>query len=437
MRVRNKNNNKMNLLIHRTALTILILSCFHFTGLSQRILLSKAKVHIGNGRVINQGLVGVEGDKIILVENSLTYKLDESKWDTIIDLRGKELYPGFIAPNSILGLLEVESVRATRDFNEVGEYNPNIRSVIAFNADSEISATTKTNGVLYAQVTPRDGVISGSSSIMKLEAWTWEDGVEKEDDGIHLNWPSTTTGGGSWMSPASLKPNKKYTEQVQNIYQFFKSALAYNKGKDHSDLRFEAMRGVFEGKKRVYVHADMLRQITDIIDFKEEIGIPQLVIMGAYESYKAIGVLKDANIPVILRGMHDLPKGEDDPIDLPYRIPAMLQNAGILFCIQNTGEIDYSTERNLPFTAGTAMAYGLQEEDAVAAITLNAAKIMGVDASIGSIEVGKKASLFVSEGSALNVKTNKVTLGMIDGEFIQLEHHQSRLYEKYKRKYAK
>src|SRR5690554_2191351 len=166
-----------------------------FTGFSansqQRILLSKAKIHVGNGKVINQGLVGIEGEHIVLVENALTYTLDESKWDTIIDLRNQELYPGFFAPNSTLGLTEVDAVRATRDFKEVGIYNPHIRALIAFNAESEVSTTVKTNGVLYTQATPQGGVISGSSSIMKLEAWNWEDATVKKDDGIHLNWPST------------------------------------------------------------------------------------------------------------------------------------------------------------------------------------------------------------------------------------------------------
>ncbi|HLV41624.1 MAG TPA: amidohydrolase family protein [Brumimicrobium sp.] len=407
-----------------------------FTGQAQdRILLSKAKIHVGNGRVINQGLVGIQGEDIILVENALTYKLDESKWDTIIDLKGQELYPGFFAPNSTLGLTEVDAVRATRDFHEVGTYNPHIRALIAFNAESEVSTTVKTNGVLYTQATPKGGVISGSSSIMKLEAWNWEDAAVKVDDGIHLNWPATVKGGGWWAEPSPKKTNDDYSNQLKEIRIFFEAALSYSKANDEFDARFEAMRGLFTGEKRLYIHANNLRALLDIIDFKRELKINFPVIIGGYDSYKVADQLKDADIPIILKGGHTLPENEDDPVDLPFRLPVLLQKAGVLFCLQNSGGMETMNTRNIPFLAGTAMAYGLSEEQAISAVTLNTAKIMGVDKIAGSIEVGKKATLFVSTGNALDMRTNNLTLGMIYGEFISLTNLQTKLYEKYKNKY--
>ncbi|MCO5269546.1 MAG: amidohydrolase family protein [Brumimicrobium sp.] len=404
-------------------------------GISQRTLLSKVRIHIGNGKVINQGLVGIEGENIVLVENALTFPIDKSKWDTIIDLKGQDLYPGFIAMNSILGLTDIDAIRATRDYNEIGEYNPNIRGAVAFSTDSEIIATVKTNGVLYAQIAPRGGVISGSSSLMKMEAWDWKDALVKADEGIHLYWPSTIKGGGWWAQPSSIKPNDKYSEDMLQIYQFFKMAKVYHGSSKNSDLRLEAMKGIFDGKTKLYIHADDLRALLDIIDFKREYAIKNIVIVGGYDSYKIADQLIEVNIPIVLRGMHALPKYEDDPVDLSYRIPAMLQEAGLLFCIQNTGSMETINERNLPFLTGTAMAYGLSEEDAVAAISLNAAKILGVDDSIGSIEKGKKATLFVSQGNALEMKSNQLVLAMIDGKFISLDNHQTALYKKYQRRY--
>jgi imidazolonepropionase-like amidohydrolase len=417
--------------------TTIILTLFiGFVGHAQnRILLSKAKVHVGNGKVINQGLVGIEGENIILVENALTYTIDKSKWDTIIELKGQELYPGFFAPNSTLGLTEIDAVRATRDFDEVGAFNPHIRALIAFNAESEVSTTVKTNGVLYTQTTPQGGVISGSSSIMKLEAWNWEDAAVKIDDGIHLNWPSTVKGGGWWAEPAPKKSNDDYSNQMKSIRSFFEAALAYSKGNDSYDARFEAMRGLFLGEKRLYIHADELRALLDIIDFKRELKINFPVIVGGYDAYQVADQLKDAEIPIILKGGHTLPENEDDPVDLPYRLPALLQEAGVLYCIQNSGRMETMNSRNIPFLAGTAMAYGLTEEQAISAVTLNTAKIFGIEEIAGSIEVGKKATLFVSTGNALDMRTNNLTLGLIHGRFIELTNLQTELYNKYKKKY--
>lgn len=408
-----------------------------FTNINaqERVLLSKGTVHIGNGRVINQGLIGIEGDKIVLVENALAYTLDQTKWDTIIDLKGLDIYPGFIAPNTQLGLTEIDAVRATRDHKEVGFFNPHVRSLIAYNAESEVSKTVRTNGVFYTQATPTGGTITGSSSIMGLKGWNWEDAVLKKDDGIHLKWPSATSGGAWWQSAKPKNRNKKYSEQLKKIRDFFQAAYAYNNSKDLFDQRFEAMRGIFEGNKRLYIHTDEMRAMIDVIEFKKDLEITHPVIVGGYEAHQVAEQLNTAEIPVIIRGGHTLPMNEDDPVDLPYRLPYMLKEAGVLFCIQNSGRMETMNNRNLPFLAGTAKAYGLMEEEAISAISLNAAKILGIEEMAGSIEVGKQATLFVNEGSPLDMRTNNLLLGMINGEFINLSNIQVELYEKYKKKY--
>lgn len=403
----------------------------------KRILLSKATVHVGNGNVIQQGLVGIEDDKIVLVENGLAYTVDKSNWDTIIDLKGKHLYPGFFAPNSTLGLTEVDAIRATRDFDEVGKFNPHVRSLIAFNAESKVIATVKTNGVLYAQATPQGGIISGTSSVVHMEGWNWEDAAVKVDDGVHLNWPKTLQGGGWWAEPAPKKPNEKYGEQKKEIKDFFKAAKAYSEGNEKFDGRYEAMKNLFEGEQRLYIHANELKALLDIIEFCSDFKIKFPVIIGGYDAHLITRQLKDAGIPIILKGGHTLPENEDDPVDLPYRLPKLLLDGGVKFCLQNSGMMETMNSRNLPFLAGSAMTYGLSEEEAIQSVSLSTAEILGVDHITGSIEKGKKATLFVSDGNALEMKTNNVSLGMINGKFIELTNHQTELYLKYKNKYDK
>jgi imidazolonepropionase-like amidohydrolase len=417
-----------------TAFTLI--HCIALFGSAQKtILLSKATVHVGNGKVINQGLVGIKGDKIILVDNALTHNLEKTVWDTIIDLKGLAIYPGFFAPNSKLGLTEIGAVRATRDFNEVGAYNPHVRSLIAFNVESDVIGTVRTNGVFYTQATPQGGIISGTSSIMSLNGWNWEDAVLKVDDGIHLNWPSTVKAGGWSAESAPKESNDEYSSRLKDIRAFFKAALAYSSTKDLYDARFEAMRELFTGEKRLYIHADQMRALLDIIDFQRDLEINFPVIVGGYDAHIVADQLVSAEIPVIIKGGHTLPSNEDDPIDLPYRLPYLLQSKGVLFCIQNSGMMETMNSRNIPFLAGTAMAYGLTEEQAISAISLNTAKILGIEKIAGSIEEGKQATFFVNRGTPLDMRTNNVLMGIIDGEFIDLTNVQTKLYNKYKKKY--
>lgn len=403
----------------------------------RRILLENAMVHTGNGFVYEKGSVGIEGDRIILVRNSLAYSYNTADWDTIIDLSGQQLYPGFVAPNSTLGLTEIDAVRSTRDFHETGIYNPHVRALIAYNCESNILATVRTNGVLLTQSTPRGGTIPGSSSVMRTDCWNWEDGVALADDGIHLNWPESLEGGGWWAEPAAKKRNENYTSHKREIVTFFEQARAYCEGANQPvDLRFEAMRACFKGQKRIYIHADELQQILDIVDFVKTFGVAYPVLVGGYDSPLAARQLIENKIPVMIRRVHALPENEDDPVDLPYRLPAILQAAGIKFCLQNEGDMEAMNARNLPFLAGTAQAYGLTEEEAIRSVSLSACEILGISNNYGSIEEGKKATLFVSTGNALDMRTNNLTLILVDGTFSSTKNFQTELYLKYKRKYG-
>ena len=425
----------------KALITLVIVLTFVGTNTAQEaksILITGGHLHLGNGESIITGAVGVRDGKIVFAKNSLTFTVDRSKWDTIIDVSGKHIYPGFIAPNSTLGLTEIDAVRATRDYDEVGTYNPHVRSQIAFNVESKVMSTVRTNGVLMSQATPRGGIISGTSSIMALDGWNWEDATISVDDGIHLNWPSSMQGGGWWAEPAPKKRNERYNDRKQEIYEFFEMAKAYSNIRIHEDKdqRLESMRECFKGVKRVYIHADELQELVDIIEFSRALKLKFPVIVGGYDSHLITRQLVDANIPVMVLRPHSLPQNEEDDINHPYRLANLLHEGGVKFCIQNAGGMEAMNARNLPFLAGTAMSFGLSTEEAIRSITLSPAEILGIDESFGSIEKGKSATLFVSEGNALDMRTNKMVLGMINGKFISTSNFQTELYEKYTKKYT-
>lgn len=414
-------------------LITLLLSGISFGQNYENILLLNGYLHDGNGGTMQSALIGIKKGEIDLIKNSLAYTYNKEDWDTIIDLKGQHIYPGFVAPNSTLGITEIDAVKATRDFDEVGTYNPHIRSQIAFNVESKVITTVRTNGVLISQATPRGGVISGSSAVMKLDGWNWEDATISSNDGVHLNWPSSFPGR-EWKTKTD---NKNYIQRKQEINDFFSMAFAYSKATkfDKKDARLEAMRDCFKGEKRVYIHADELQQILDVIEFSKEYELKFPVIIGGYDSHLVARKLADANIPVMLMRPHSLPENEEDDVDLPYKLPSLLKAEGVKFCIQNEGDMEAMNARNIPFLAGTAMAYGLSEEEAISAVSLWSCEIMGIDKHYGSIEKGKSATLFVSQGNALDMRTNNVVLGLIDGEFIELENSQLKLYKRYSKKY--
>ena len=418
-------------------LIIVLFSTCLYGQKPSKILLVNGYLHVGNGETMQSALIGIEDGKISLIKNSLAYTVEKSDWDTIIQLNGRHIYPGFVAPNSTLGLTEIDAIRATNDFDEVGALNPHVRSQIAFNTESKVIATVKTNGVLLTQATPRGGVISGSSSVMAMEGWNWEDATVSQDDGIHLNWPESIEHAKWWKEDSKTQKNKDYEQQKREIYTFFETAKAYsNTTKNEvSDPRLEAMRNCFTGKKRVYIHANEIQQLNDIVDFAKDFKIAFPVVIGGYDAYLLPRKLADAKIPVMLTRTHSLPENEADPIDLPYRLPKLLRDGNVKFCLQNEGDMEAMNARNIPFLAGTAKAYGLTEEEAISSVSLWSCEIMGIDKLYGSIEKGKSATLFVSDGNALDMRTNNLFLALINGQFVTLNNTQKELFEKYQGKY--
>lgn len=413
---------------------ILIISIFCAQILiAQNVLYLGGIAHLGNGLKIENSAIAVEDGKFSLVADASVIRINPTAYDTIIKLNGKHIYPAFIVPNTTLGITEIGAIRATHDFREVGKFNPNVRSLIAYNTDSRVSKTVRTNGVLLAQVTPRGGTISGQSSVMFLDGDNWENAVKRKDDGIHLNWPNSYYYTGWWAEPGENKKDKEYNKKVSEIKRFFSKAKAYSKTAAVMDLRLENMKGLFDGNKTLYIHADYAKDMRKAIEMTTEFGIKKTVIVGAEEALKIRPLLKQKQIPLILNRVHRLPDRHGSPINEPFVQAKKLQESGILFCLSYEGDMEVMGARNLPFSAGTTVSYGLDYEDAIAAISLNAAKILGVDKEIGSIEYGKEATFFISTGDALDMRTNNVVKAFINGKEIDLNNHQKELFKKYKK----
>ncbi|MEY5045209.1 MAG: hypothetical protein RL713_434 [Bacteroidota bacterium] len=399
------------------------------------VFIMNGTVHVGNGQVLNNTSIEIKDGKITAIGNNIT----PSAGATVADAKGKHVYPGLILANSNLGLIEINSVRATADATEIGDYNPSIRSLVAYNTDSKVINTLKSNGITHANIVPEGGTISGSSSVVQLDAWNWEDAAYASDNGMHMNMPALFNRPNRFAAFLGQQgpqqdPIKRGLEQIEEVKVFFREANAYLSQSQHTttNLKFEAVRGLFSKKQKLFIHCDVVREILAAIDFKNEFGF-DIVLVGAGESYQVADLLKKNNIPVILSQMHALPTLADDAVDLPYQLPALLHKAGVLFAIND--EDGQHRGKNLPFNAGTAAAYGLPKEDALASITFNAAKILGIADRTGSLEVGKDANIVISEGDILDMRSSNISMVMIQGRIASLTDKHKQLYERYKYKY--
>jgi len=404
-----------------------------YTG---KLYITNGTIHVGNGQVIENGTIEVENGKILQVGAGIAAPAGAK----VVDVKGKQVYPGLILPVTDLGLKEIgNGVRGSNDYSELGEYNNSIRSIVAYNTDSKIINTLKAQGILLAGVTPQGGTISGSSSVVQLDAWNWEDAAYKMDNGIHLNMPTFISRPSRFAAFLGLPqqqtdPTKEALNKIDEIKALFRQAKGYLQETTHKEtnLKYEALKGLFNKTQKLFVHASQIKQILIAIDFVKEFGF-DVVLVGASESFQIADLLKQYNIAVILQDEHALPATEDDDVDQPFKTPAILQKAGVLFALNDEhGESRY---RNLPFNAGTAAAYGLTKEQALQAITLNSAKILGVDSKTGSLEAGKDANIVVSEGDILDMRTSIVVQAFIQGREVSLENKQKQLYDRYKYKY--
>ncbi|HEY0244567.1 MAG TPA: amidohydrolase family protein, partial [Mucilaginibacter sp.] len=309
-----------------------------------------------------------------------------------------------------------------------------VRSLIAYNTDSKVIPTVRSNGVLLAQPVPSGGVISGTSSVVQLDAWNWEDAAYKTDVAVHLNWPSAgggRRGGGRRGAPqaGNETPAERAQKAIDELNSVFTQAKAYAEmaKPDVVNIRFAAMKGLFNGTKKLFIIADEAKQITQAVTFAKKFGV-SAVIVGGKESYLVTDILKENNVPVIIRETQALPSRAEDDVYISYKLPHLLQDAGVLYGLTGIG---FWRQRNLPFEAGEAVGYGLTKEQALSMITINNAKILGIDKTTGTLEKGKDANLFISAGDALDMITIDVQNAFIQGRDINLDNLHKQLYRKF------
>lgn len=397
------------------------------------VIISGATIHVGNGKVINNGYISFNGGKITGIGEGAAPATTGAE---VINAAGKHVYPGFIAPVNNIGLTEIAAgAKSTDDATEIGDINPHVRSLIAYNTDSKVIPTVRSNGILLTQPTPEGGFVTGQSSVMKLDGWNWEDAAYKKDIAIHINWPVIRSFGGfGGFGPAPAGDQKEANQKaLAELDKYFTEAKAYAQlaKPAETNARFEAMKGLFNGSKKLFVNVNDGRGIVQAVNFGKKFGL-QVVIVGGEDALLVSDILRENQVPVILIETQTLPGKAEDDVYLPYKRPKLLKDAGVLVGLTGVG---YWRQRNLPFEAGTAAAYGLGKEEAVALISLNNAKILGIDQTTGSLETGKDATLFISGGDALDMLGNKVETAFIQGRNISLDNLHKQLYKRYSEKY--
>jgi imidazolonepropionase-like amidohydrolase len=394
-------------------------------------------IHPVTAPEIHNGTILFENGKITGMGTDVALPSGTEK----IDVSGKHLYPGLINANSTLGLTEIEAVRATSDYAETGEINPNVRSEIALNPESELIPTTRANGVVIANVMPQGGLISGRSAAIVLDGWTQEDLVLKAPIGLVVNWPRMTVLHDPWITQSEGDQKKERDRQLKELRDAFSDARAYMVAKraeesngvpyHPTDLRWEALIPVLERKIPVLVSANEVQQIEAAVQWAKDENV-RLVIVSGRDSWRVAELLKTNNVPVIVGPVLDVPARSWEAYDNAFTVPAKLCAAGVEFAISGEGEA--FGERNTPYHAAMAAAYGLPKNEALKAITIYSAKILGIDQQAGSLETGKDATIIVTTGDPLEIETN-VQMEFIQGKKIDLRSRHTILYEKYKEKF--
>lgn len=371
--------------------------------------------------LINNGLIEAVGEELTPPENC-----------EIIELHGCNLYPGLISASSNIGLVEIGAIRATNDTREIGRINPNVKAKVAYNPDSEIIPSVRANGVTNALVIPGGSLIRGQSSLMNLDGWTYEECSIKDPVGMHISWPRASISTGWWETRSVEEQKKDMAENRRRLEESFADArIYYNAVKAGRpvipDSRWEAMIPIFDGELPLFIHAGDYRQIEQAVAFTKQLGL-KMVLVGGTDAWQMTDLLVENSIPVIIEGTQKSSPRQDDPPELSYQIPALLEKAGVEFCIAARGA---SGTRNLNLQAAEAIPYGLSPEMAIRSITLAPAEILGVADRLGSIEVGKQATLVVSEGDILDLLSAKVTMMFIDGRPVDLDNKHKELFRKY------
>ena len=416
------------------ALAALVLVTTGAGARAATLALTGGTVHTVSGPSIPNGTVIITDGKIVSVGAGVS----PPGGATVVSCAGKHVYPGMIAANTILGLIEVGSVLGTNDQTETGNVNPNIRAEVQINPESDLLPVTRVNGITSALSIPRGGAISGTSALIHLDGWTHEDMTVAKPVGLHINWPSLTVSRAWWETRSEEEQKKAREEAIHAVRDAFDDARAYWKARDAEgkpgvprhdrDVKWDAMGRALRGEIPVMFHANTLAQIRSVLRFVDEQKLPRVVLVGATDAWRCADELKARDIAVVTASPSSLPSRSYEPYDSGMALAAHLQAAGVRFCISDGG--GSTNERNLGYEASMAAAYGLPKDEALKSVTLYAAQVLGVGDKLGSIEPGKIADLIVTDGDPLEI-TTQVEQVYINGKPVSMETRHTRLFHKY------
>ena len=400
---------------------------------SSAIILTGVTIHTVSGEILPRAsILFREGRIAQIAKNRQTITVDGAV--EVIDLEGQHLYPGFVALASTMGLTEIGSVEMSLDIDEAGSVSPEVRAGVAINTDSWVIPVTRRNGVLTCGVMPSGGRIPGRATVIRMDGWTWEDMAIVADAGLVLNWPSV----GPFGSDDS-KRMETSKRQLAELDELFDSAAAYlearhNDATVETDLRLRALGGAVLGTTKVFIHANGLAQIESAVAWAVERKL-DFIIVGGHEAAQCTDLLARHDVPVAITAAHRMPRRRDVSYREPYELPAKLEAAGIRWCLTySPSSWTNSSQRNLPYEAAACIAHGLDRAAALRSVTLSPAELLGLGDELGSIEVGKRATMFLTDGDALE-PTTRVLSAYIDGRKIDLTDKQTALDAKYREKY--
>ena len=386
----------------------------------QAIAITGATIHPISAPAIEGGTIVFEDGVITQMGTNVEIPAGARQ----VDATGQHIYPGLIHSNSAMGLFEIGGWGVTIDTNELGTVNPNVRAQVAFNPESRHITFPRSQGVLITNSSPTGGLIAGQSAAMMLEGWTWEEMTLQGGTGLVVNWPSTNN-------------ENQYDSNLRTLRDTFDEARSYwiariseHADQMDTDSRWEAMIPVFEGEMPVLVSANELRQIQDAVTWAEEEGV-RIVIRGGRDAAFVADHLARKEIPVILTSVQGSPSRGWQPYDETFTLPQRLHEAGVPFAIASGSSAAYTYRLN--WEAGTAVAYGLPEDVALRAVTLEPARFLGIDDRVGSLEVGKDATLLLTTGSPIQYET-QIEQAYIQGREVDMMDVQRRFYEKYREK---
>lgn len=399
------------------------------------VVLKNGVIHTITGATIENGALVFDKGVITEVGTAVT----EPKGAEVIDLKGRHVYPSLMESHSQLGLTEISSVRATIDTSETGEFNPNVKAHLSVNPDSELIPVTRANGVLLALSAPAGGTVSGKAAVLQLDGWTYEDMTLKPEAAMIVNWPRLSSASSRRSRSGETESESPAADPLKNLREFFEQSRAYltarqaNPSEQAFDIRLDAMGPVLDGKMPLLVAASRVREIQSAVAFSVEQNV-KLILFGGHDADQCADLLRQYNIPVIVDAVHRAPSRRDDDYDAAYSLPERLRQAGIRFCISGSARNESWNTRNLPYHAATSVAYGLPHDDALRAVTIWPAEILGVADRVGSLDKGKDATLFVCDGDPLETETH-VERAWIQGRKVDLRNRHTQLFEKYSEKY--